>query len=149
MSIKQKIQADFVTAMKEKNDVAKAALSGLKAKITEGEKANKNQDLTDAEIIKIITSAVKQRKDSIDAFTLGNRPELAAKEAGEMEIISTYLPTQMTEAEIEAAVRELIPTLGGVPQNVLAGKSMGAFNKAYPGRANAQVLKEVINRIVL
>ena len=55
----------------------------------------------------------------------------------------------MTEAEIEAAVRELIPTLGGVPQNVLAGKSMGAFNKAYPGRANAQVLKEVINRIVL
>ena len=153
MSIKARIQADFVTAMKEKNEVTKASLSGLKSDINKAEKdenrVDKTVDLTDAEILKIITKAVKQRKESADAFTKGNRPELAAKELAELDVLNSYLPSQMSEVEIETAVRELIPTLGGVPQNILGGKTMGAFNKQYPGRANAQLLKEVINRIII
>lgn len=150
MSIKAQIQADFVSAMKQKNETAKAALSGLKAKITEGEKANKNQELTDAEVLKIVTTAVKQRKESAEAFTTGNRPELAAKENAEMLIISTYLPAQMTEIEIENAVLEIAPTLGtGLAANVLRGKIMGAVNKTYPGKINAELLKGVVNRIIV
>jgi len=150
MSIKAKVLADFIIAMKEKNEVGKAALSGLKAKITEAEKANGNTELNDAEIIKVINTAVKQRKESADAFTKGNRHDLAIKELAELDVLNKYLPAQMTEAEIEAAVREIIPTLEGVATNpnVLSGKTMGAFNKQYPGRANAQVLKEVINRVI-
>jgi len=150
MSIKAKIQADFVTAMKEKNEVAKTALSSLKAKITEAEKANGNSELADEAIIKVINTAIKQRKESADAFTKGNRPELAAKEQAEIEVINKYLPTQMTEAEIEAAVRQIIPTLEGVATNpnVLSGKTMGAFNKQYPGRADNALVKTVINRVI-
>jgi uncharacterized protein YqeY len=151
MSIKASIQAAFVTAMKEKNEVAKITLSGLKAKITEQEKANKNQELTDAEVIKVLTTAVKQRKESADAFTSGNRPELAAKELAEMAVIETFLPAQMTDAEIEAAVRTIIHSFAGqdLQSNVLRGKTMGAFNKQYTGQANPESVKTVINNIIL
>jgi uncharacterized protein YqeY len=145
--------ADFLTAMKEKNAVAKSALSDLKTKITIAEKSEDRADntvgLTEDEVLKIVTSAIKQRKESIDAFTKGNRPELATKEFGELRVLMTYLPAQMTEDEIEVAIRKIIPTLGGVPQNILGGKCMGVFNKEYRGLANPETVKMVINRIVL
>jgi len=150
MSIKAKIQADFVTAMKDKNETAKAALSSLKAKITEAEKANGNTELAEAAIIKVINTAIKQRKESADAFLKGNRNDLAIKELAEVQVITNYLPTQMSEAEIETAVRTIIPTLDGVVTNpnVLAGKTMGAFNKQYAGRADNALVKTVINRVI-
>ena len=150
MSVKAQIQADFITAMKEKYETAKAALSGLKAKITEAEKANGNQELTDDAVIKVINTAIKQRKESADAFTNGNRPELAAKELSEVEVFTKYLPAQMSEAEIETAVNALIIAAGDtkLPAQALIGKIMGAFNKQYVGRADAQTLKAVITRIV-
>ena len=153
MTIKEKIQADFLTAMREKNEVAKAALSGLKADITRAEKdenrLNKMIDLTDAEVLKIVTKAVKQRKESADAFTKGNRHDLSIKELFEMEIINKYLPAQMTELEIEQAVRNIIPTLlATTPLNIVGGKTMGVFNKQYPGLANPQTLKSVIEKVL-
>ncbi len=150
MSIKARIQADFVTAMKEKNETAKTALSSLKAKITEAEKANGNAELTDDAIIKVINTAIKQRKESVDAFTKGNRQDLASKESAEIDVINKYLPTQMTEAEIETAVRQILGenTAGVVNPQILIGKTMGAFNKQYLGRADNTLVKAVITRIV-
>lgn len=151
MSLKSTIQTAFVDAMKQKNEIAKIALSGLKAKIIEAEKSNKNQELTDPEIIKVIISAVKQRKESADAFTKGNRPDLAIKELAEVDVFNTFLPSQMTEAEIYTAIREVIGTFAGqdLPSNVMRGKTMGAFNKQYPGRADATMVKNVIENIIL
>lgn len=150
MTIKARIQADFVTAMKEKNDTAKAALSGLKSKITEAEKANGNTELTDDAVLKVINTAIKQRKESADAFIKGNRNDLAMKELAEVEVINKYLPAQMSEADIEIAVRQIIAESAGVVTNpqILIGKTMGAFNKQYTGRADNNLVKAVITRIV-
>ena len=150
MSIKARIQADFVTAMKEKNETGKAALSSLKAKITEAEKANGNTELADEAIIKVINTAIKQRKESADAFVKGNRNDLAMKELAEVQVITNYLPTQMSEADIETAVRAIISESAGVVTNpqILIGKTMGAFNKQYTGRADNALVKAVITRIV-
>jgi uncharacterized protein YqeY len=150
MSIKATIQADFVTAMKEKNETGKTALSSLKAKITEAEKANGNTELADEAIIKVINTAIKQRKESADAFLKGNRNDLAIKELAEVEAISKYLPTQMTEAEIKTAVSQILSeSTGGVanPQ-IMIGKTIGAFNKRYPGRADNTLVKTVISGLI-
>jgi uncharacterized protein YqeY len=150
MTIKEKIQADFIAAMKAKNEIEKSTLSTIKAKITEGEKANGNKELSDDEVIKVINKAIKQREESMKIYGEAGRVELAAKEADEAIVLKRYMPTQMTEVEIEAAVREIIQEFDGVVTNAnaLAGKTMGAFNKKYQGRADAKVVSEIIKGVL-
>jgi uncharacterized protein YqeY len=149
MTLKDKIQKEFVEAMKAKNDVAKSALSGLKAKITEAEKANGNVSLGDPEVVKVVSSAIKQRKQSVDAFEQAGRTDLANKEKGEIIELETFLPKQMTEDEIEKAVREIIANMSEVATNAnaLQGKTMGAFNKAYSGQADSKVVMGIIKKV--
>jgi uncharacterized protein YqeY len=150
MSLKEKINADFITAMKEKNAVAKMALSGLKTKVTEAEKMNGNSELSDQEVLKVITTAIKQRKQSYDAFMLGNRNDLATKEQEEMKVLEVYLPKQMTEDEIGIAVREIMFNFDGVITNpqALIGKTIGEFNKQYQGMADINLVKTIITNLV-
>ena len=146
--LKETIQADFVTAMKEKNSVAKTALSGLKAKITESEKANGNQPLNDNEVIKVITSCIKQRKQSADEFTKGNRLELVENELNEIKVLENYMPKQMTEEEIEAEVRTIVQTFD-VQDNRLRviGQTIGQFNKKFTGMADIETVKKIVEKI--
>ncbi len=150
MTLKDKIQKEFVEAMKAKNEVAKSALSGLKAKITEAEKANGNVSLGDTEIVKVVSSAIKQRKQSVDAFELAGRTDLADKEKGEILVLESFLPKQMTEEEIEKAVREIVSVMTEVATNAnaLQGKTMGAFNKAYSGQADSKKVMEIIKKVI-
>jgi uncharacterized protein YqeY len=150
MSLKEKINADFITAMKEKNAVVKMALSGLKTKVTEAEKMNGNSELSDQEVLKVITTAIKQRKQSYDAFMLGNRNDLATKEQEEMKVLEVYLPKQMTEDEIGIAVREIMFNFDGVITNpqALIGKTIGEFNKQYQGMADINLVKTIITNLV-
>lgn len=150
MSIKELIQADFITAMKNKDVIAKSALSGIKSKITEAEKVNGNNELSDDEVIKVINKAIKQREESMKIYGEAGRLELAAKEADEAIVLKKYMPAQMTEEEIETAVREIIQGFDGVitNQNALIGKTMGTFNKNYQGRADLTVVSSIIKKIV-
>jgi uncharacterized protein YqeY len=149
MTLKEQIQSKFIEAMKAKDDVSKSALSGLKAKITEAEKANGNVSLGDTEIVKVVSSAIKQRKQSVDAFEQAGRTDLVDKEKGEILILEAFLPKQMTEEEIEKAVREIILGMTDVSTNpnALQGKTMGAFNKAYSGQADSKVVMEIIKKV--
>lgn len=150
MTIKERIQVDFIKAMKSKDEVGKSTLSSLKAKITESEKANGNRELTDDEVIKVITKSVKQREESAKIYSEAGRPELASKELLQLNVLMDYMPTQMTEDEIETAVREIIQGFDGVVtnQNALIGKTMGTFNKNYQGRADLTVVSSIIKKIV-
>jgi uncharacterized protein YqeY len=149
MTLKEQIQSKFIEAMKAKDDVSKSALSGLKAKITEAEKANGNISLGDTEIVKVVSSAIKQRKQSVDAFEQAGRTDLVDKEKGEILVLEAFLPKQMTEEEIEKAVREIILGMPDVSTNpnALQGKTMGAFNKAYSGQADSKVVMEIIKKV--
>jgi len=149
MSIKERVQVDFVAAMKSKNETAKAALSGLKAKITEAEKANGNRELVDAEVIKVITSAIKQRKQSVDEFIKGGRQDLASKESGEILVLEAYMPKQMTDEEITAEITKILVNFEGETNRVAKmGRTMGAFNKAFVRKADNAKVKSIIESLV-
>lgn len=148
MTIKERIQKDFITAMKVKDEIVKSALSSIKAKITEAEKATGNNELSNDEVIKIVNKAIKQREESMKIFGEAGRLELAAKEADEAVVLKRYMPAQMTEAEIEVAIREIIAGIDhGGNMNKLVGQTMGAFNKNYQGRADNKLVSEVIKRV--
>ena len=150
MSIKEKVQLDFVNAMKAKDVIVKAALSGLKSKITEAEKANGNKELSDDEVIKVITSAIKQRKQSVEEFTKGGRADLSDKESGEILVLEVYLPKQMSDEEIKIAVNEIIVSFPDTSanRNALIGKTMGAFNKKFTGKADNSKVKTIIESLI-
>ena len=148
MSLKKKIQEDFVAAMKEKNEVAKAAISGLKAKITEAEKANSNTELTDSEILKVVSNAVKQRKQSYEDFVKGNRLDLANKESAEMLVLEAYLPAQMSDDSIKEALSEILKAFESETNlNKKFGQAMGQFNKKFTGQADPKRVKELLEEM--
>lgn len=150
MNLKKQVQADFVKAMKSKDEDGKRAISSLKAKITEAEKANKNVELTDAEIIKVVSSVIKQRRQSFDEYTKFGRADLAKVEMKDIQILERYLPKQMTEVEIETAIKEIMQSFSTTitNRNALVGKTIGEFNKRYVGQTDVSLVKQIVERTV-
>ena len=103
MTLSEKIQKDLVDAMKAKDELRLSVLRGIKSAITYKE-TEKIRKLDETESIQLLQTLVKQRKESIDQFTKGNRPDLADKETKELAIIETYLPAAATDAEMDAAI---------------------------------------------
>lgn len=150
MNLKEQIQKDFIQAMKSKDENGKRAISSLKAKITEAEKANKNTELNDSEVVKVVSSAIKQRKQSFDEYTKFGRTDLAEIEKTELEVLERYLPKQMDENEIETAVREIIQSFDTVITNptALIGRTIGEFNKKYVGMADIATVKTIVGKLI-
>jgi uncharacterized protein len=149
MTLKEKIQNDFIEAMKSKNNVVKTTLSGLKAKITEADKVN-GVEVSDDEILKIIIKSIKQLEESIKIYIDANRSDLAVKESEEKLVLKTYLPQEMTEDEIESAIREIVLGLPTLPSlNATIGRTLGEFNKKYQGRADAKSVLNIISKVVI
>jgi len=124
MSLGEKIQKDLVDAMRAKEELRLSVLRGIKAAIKHKE-VEKIRALDEAESIQILQTLVKQRKESIEQFTKGNRPELARKETQELAMIESYLPAGASEAEMDAAIAKAISESGA---NSI--KQMGAVVKA-------------------
>lgn len=147
MTLKEKINADYIAAFKAKDTIGKSSLSGLKSKILEAEKAGSaGTELSDADVLKIVISTIKQRKQSVEEFTKAGRMDLVEQETLELKPIESYLPKQMEDSEISSAVLELIAEFDGANLNsqALAGKVIGAFNKKFPGMASPVKVKEII-----
>jgi uncharacterized protein YqeY len=104
--LKQKINADYMTAFKEKNSVAKNLLSVIKGEIQTIEKNTKVENLSDREVVKILSKTVKSLKETNASFP-------SAQTAEELFIVESYLPTQMTEAEISTKMDEVIAAGAG------------------------------------
>ena len=124
MSLAEKIQKDLVEAMRAKDELRLSVLRGMKAAIKHKE-VEKIRTLDEAESIQVLQTLVKQRKESIEQFTKGNRPELASKETKELAIIESYLPASAGAAEMEAAIAKAISETGAN-----SVKQMGAVMKA-------------------
>src|SRR5213083_1286538 len=124
MGLAEQIQKDLVDAMRAKGELRLSVLRGIKAAIKHKE-VEKIRALDDAESIQILQTLVKQRKESIEQFTKGNRPELAEKETKELAIIETYLPASASEAEMDAAIAKAI-----AETSATSIKQMGAVVKA-------------------
>ncbi|HET6388204.1 GatB/YqeY domain-containing protein [Hyphomicrobium sp.] len=134
--MRAKINADIKTAMKagEKNRVATLRL--INAAIQSAEIEAK-KDLDDAGILAVMTKMVKQRRDSIAQYTSGNRPDLAANEQAEIDIIEAYLPQQMDEGAVATAVADAIKETGASSPKDM-GKVMGVLKAKYAGQMDFQ-----------
>jgi len=124
MTLSEQIQKDITDAMRAKDELRLSVLRGIKSAIKLKE-VEKIRALDEAESIQILQTLVKQRKESIEQFTKGNRLDLAGKETKELAIIETYLPAGATEAEMDAAIAKAIADTGA---NSI--KQMGAVVKA-------------------
>lgn len=124
MSLAETIQKDLVAAMRAKDELKLSVLRGVKAAIKHRE-VEKIRALEESESIGILQMLVKQRKESIEQFTKGNRPELAEKETKELAILESYLPAGASVAEMDAAIDKAI-----AETNATSMKQMGAVVKA-------------------
>jgi uncharacterized protein YqeY len=138
-SIPHQIERDVVAAMKARDGERTTALRMLKTALRNKE-IEKRSPLTDAEAVQILTTLIKQRRESIEQFTKGNRPELAAKEASEIELIEAYMPRAASEADIRKLVEETLAELACSGDD-LGPKDMGAAMKAVQSRIQAKGLR--------
>lgn len=150
MTLKEKIQKDFVVAMKAKDEITKSALSILKAKITEAEKASYSENLSDEEVVKVLVKSIKQREESQKIFEDAGRDELARKECDEACVLRKYMPAQMSDQEISESLIEIMQGLAGVVTNpnALQGKTIGEFNKRFNGRADLGKVKHLLEKLL-
>jgi len=142
LSLKQ-IETDLVAAIKAKDRIAADTLRGLKTRI-QNEQIAKIKELEESEILALVKSEHKRRKEAAESFNQGNRPELAEKELKEAAILEKYLPAQMSEAELNGLIEKIIVENGFAAKDF--GKAMGLL-KAQAGNAAdgsliAKLLKE-------
>jgi uncharacterized protein YqeY len=95
----------------------------------------------------VIQKAVKQRLDSIEQFEKANRPELAAKEKSEMELLKTYLPAELSDSELEAGLQEIVASTGATSKKDL-GKVMKEATARFKGRADGKKIQEIVSRLL-
>jgi uncharacterized protein YqeY len=134
MSLKDQITEDMKNAMRAKETARLGAIRLLLAAIKQRE-VDERIVLDDAAVIAIIEKMMKQRKDSISQFEKANRDDLVAIEAAEMLILQAYLPAQMSDAEVEAAVTAAVASTGAAgPQDM--GKVIGALKAQLAGKAD-------------
>jgi uncharacterized protein YqeY len=142
----EQIRADLTASMKARTAERTSTLRMLQSAF-KYEQIEAGHELSDEEALSIIRKAVKQRLDSIDQFTKGNRPELAAKEQSEMELLKTYLPPELTDAELESGLREIIASTGAQSKKDL-GKVMKEASARYKGRADGKKIQEIVSRLL-
>ncbi|SEJ46495.1 hypothetical protein SAMN05216567_105285 [Variovorax sp. OK605] len=134
MTLKEQITEDMKTAMRAKDSERLGTIRLLLAAMKQKE-VDERVELDDAMVIAIVDKMVKQRKDSIAAFTTGGRPDLADKEAAEIKVIEVYQPQRMSADEVATAVKAIVAELGASGPGDM-GKVMGAVKTRLAGKAD-------------
>ena len=143
-----KVSGDIKTAMLARDKVSLEALRGMKKEFLEAKTAKGSDgNLLDEVAVKIIQKMVKQRKESAQIYAEQNRPELAENELAEATVIEKYLPTQMSDAELEASVASVIVQVGANgPQDM--GKVMGVASKQLSGKTEGRLISEKVKYLL-
>ena len=134
MSLKERINEDMKSAMRAKESERLATIRLLMAALKQKE-VDERVELDDAMVVAVIDKMVKQRKDSVAAFTQGGRQDLADKEAAEIKVLDVYLPQRMGADEITAEVKAIVAELGAKGPGDM-GKVMGAAKARLAGKAD-------------
>jgi uncharacterized protein YqeY len=144
MALREKLDEDLKSAMRAKDSLRMNTVRGLKSAIKYRE-IELMKPLDDAGILGVVATEIKRRRDSVDQYRAGNRPDLADKEEAEIKILQEFLPQQLTPAEVEAKVVEVIARVGAQ-----GPKDMGAVMKALlpevQGRADGKVVSELVKQ---
>ena len=146
MSLQTEIMTAMKAAMKAKDQVALTSLRAIKSAILLAQtESGAKEELTEAEEIKILQKLVKQRKESAAIFEEQDRKDLAEPELAQAEIISQFLPEQLTEEEVEKVVVQVIEETGASSMKDM-GMVMGKVNQEIGGQAEGKVISSVVKR---
>ncbi len=148
MQLEEKVMAQMKDAMKAKNEALLRGLRAIKAEIIKAKtEPGANGQVTEEGEMKLLQKLVKSRKDSLEIYQQQNRADLAAKESEEIAVIETFLPQQMTEAELETAVAAVIAEQGAAgPQDM--GKVMGVASKQLAGKADGKAIAAMVKTLL-
>jgi uncharacterized protein YqeY len=147
MTLEENINADIKSAMLAKNDAALRALRAVKTAITLAKTSGSSGILTNDDEVKILQRLVKQRKESIEIYENQSRPELAATEREEIQIIEKYLPEQLSEAEIRSQLKSIIETIGASGPGD-TGKVMAVASKTFAGKADNKLVSSIVREFL-
>jgi uncharacterized protein len=147
-TLKDQLQSDLTAAMRARDQVGAGTLRmALTAVTTEEVAGTEHRDLTDDDVLKVLTKEAKKRREAVTAYTGAGRAELAAKEEAELAVLEGYLPKQLSDEELERIVRDAVASSGasGMPQ---MGLAMKAANSAVAGRAEGGRVAAVVRRVL-
>ncbi|GAA0234113.1 GatB/YqeY domain-containing protein [Metaclostridioides mangenotii] len=144
MSLKQKLQEDLKSSMKNKDTVRKSVVTLIRASIKQYEVDNRIE-LDDDAIIDIVAKQMKQRRDSLVEFKKAEREDLVEETEAEIEVLKEYLPQQLSEEEIEDIVKASISEVGATSMKDM-GKIMSVIQPKIKGRADGKLVNELVKK---
>ncbi len=145
MALKETLTNDLKDAMRQRDAVRRDTIRLLLSAIGYEEKAKRTDALEDDAVLQVLSKQAQQRRDSIEAYQKGDRPDLVAKEEAELAIVTQYLPQPLTTEEIEAIVQSAIADSGATgPQDM--GKVMGRIMPQVRGRADGRQVSALVNQ---
>ena len=146
--LKDRLRADLTTSIKARDEVRSSTLRMVLTSITNAEVAGKeSRELTDEDVLGVLTSESKKRREAAEAFADAGRDEQAAKERAEAEVIADYLPEQLSTEEIDALVAQTVDELGVRGDGMRAmGRVMGVLTPKTKGRADGGAVAGAVRR---
>jgi uncharacterized protein YqeY len=140
--LKEKIQQDIKDALKS-GDSKKRMVLGMVSAAIKNKEIEKRTELSDDDVIAVISTEIKKRKDSVEQFEKGGRPELAEGEKKEAEMLMAYMPEQMSEEDIRSEVKKVIAETG-IKDMKEMGKLIGAVMAKVKGKADGQLVSRLV-----
>ena len=146
--LKDRLRQDLTTAMKARDELRTSTLRMALTAITNAEVAGRSQrELSDDDVVGVLTTEAKKRREAATAYADAGRAELATKEQAEAEVISEYLPDQLDEDELEALVDRIVEETGAAADGLRAmGRVMGALQPHVRGRADGATVAALVRR---
>jgi uncharacterized protein len=148
MNLVERVSEELKNAMRAKNEARLDAIRALRGEIKKREASGPATPTTDADVVKLAKTLIKQRQDAIEQFRAGNRPDLVAKDEGQIAVLREFLPPELAPAELEAIVAEVIAATGAADV-----KDMGKVMKAVMAKltetgktADGRAVSELVNR---
>ncbi|RYY42059.1 MAG: GatB/YqeY domain-containing protein [Actinomycetales bacterium] len=147
-ALKDRLRSDLTASMKARDALRSSTLRMVLTAVTNAEVAGKEaRELTDDDVLTVLTSEAKKRREAAEAFEAGNRPELAQKERDEAAVLAEYLPEQLSADEVRALVTSTIAQLGAAGDGMKAmGRVMGALQPQVKGRADGGVVAAEVKK---
>ncbi|MDN5088346.1 GatB/YqeY domain-containing protein [Aliarcobacter butzleri] len=146
MSLKEQLNEDLKTAMREKNVVKRDSIRAINTMIKQIE-VDERRVLDDAEVIKLIQRGIKQREEAIAQYSAASRDDLVQKEQEQVDVFMLYLPKQLTNEELESGMKEVISEVGAITIKDM-GKVMGVASKKFAGVADGKRINEMVKKLL-
>lgn len=146
MTLKEQLKSDLKTAMREKEIVKRDSIRTINTMIKQIE-VDEKKELEDSDVIKLIQKGIKQREEAIIQYTAASREDLAIKEKEQIDVFALYLPTQVSDEELESGMKEIIAQTGATSLKDM-GKVMGNASKKFAGVADGKRINEMVKKLL-